>query len=277
MKLINIARALYSLAKVDDLQSLYQFFMKSKHLSPYKNILSPTEIIKVVFLAYEIAHKRNPEALLPQLNNLYIFSIILFGDNENWVNCEYCAGDGNVNCGDCYGTGYVDCDECDSGKVTCDTCDGYGGLEDNETCPDCGGRGNNKCEHCDGEGEIECEYCYGTGQNDCPDCNGEGEIETDEYVPFDVVLYASYDKNLRTSIERSMVRNEEFLTTPKWNKTFYLTIKSEKAGEGDTDMVDQKFTKTEYINGIDETDNLVLINERIIDNDLLEIHPKFLN
>lgn len=275
MKLIKLAKFLYKNVGNSNTTVLYEQLFKDNIFEPLLKSVTPQEIIKIIFLASEIGNNGNPEALLSKLDRLYVFSIVKFEDDENWIECDTCGTDGVVECSDCYGRGYEDCDECDGGNVTCDTCDGYGELEDGETCPECDGRGHNKCEYCDGEGEVECEYCYGTGQQDCPDCGGEGEIETDEYVPFEMILYVSYDDNLRTSLERSMVRNEEFLTAPTSNKTFHLDIVFRNAGDEDTDMIDHKYTKTEFVNSVDETDNLVIMNKRITNYDLLEVNPKF--
>lgn len=261
MRLIKLAKFLYRNVGDSNTSTLYEQLFKDNIFEPLLRSVTPQEIIKIIFLASEIGNNGNPEELLTKLNNLYIFSIISFGDDENWIECESCFGNRVVECGDCSGRGYFDCEQCDGGDVRCDTCDGYGKLEDGETCPDCDGEGNNKCEYCDGEGEYECEYCYGTGQNDCPDCGGEGEIETDEYVPYNIFLYASYDTNLRTSLERSMVRNVEFLTAPTSNKTFYIYIESVNAGDGDSGLIDHKYKNTDFVNGVDEIDNLVISKE----------------
>lgn len=64
---------------------------------------------------------------------------------------------------------YVDCVDCDSGELTCETCDGHGyttisredGTKTTETeeveCGDCAGSGYLACDECDGSGEIYIE------------------------------------------------------------------------------------------------------------------------
>ena len=48
-----------------------------------------------------------------------------YDDDEEQVECENCAGDGDIDCGECDGDGTVECDECaGDGYIKCDDCGG---------------------------------------------------------------------------------------------------------------------------------------------------------
>jgi hypothetical protein len=87
---------------------------------------------------------------------------------EGSFRCDYCYGNGTIDCQTCDGNGTVSCDTCggdgqveeDGEKVECDECAGSGEV----TCDECGGSGNEECNHCDGDGSENCSTCDGDGQ-----------------------------------------------------------------------------------------------------------------
>ena len=101
-------------------------------------------------------------------------------DEEKWVACVRCGGDGAVDApvfervgggamrrSSTYVSGYV--------AATCPLCNGKGGKEQQKRtyCPTCAGRGATDCATCQGTGVCKCARC---GQqvilSPCPICNG---------------------------------------------------------------------------------------------------------
>lgn len=83
---------------------------------------------------------------------------------KQWVNCEYCHGNGTKECWVCKGAGNEKCKRCDgNGTLKYWRKDGNGTYL--ETCDNCGGRGNNNCANCNGKGnDGNCRHCNGRGQ-----------------------------------------------------------------------------------------------------------------
>ncbi len=75
---------------------------------------------------------------------------------QQWVNCRTCHGQGVEVCSYCGG----------SGKVKCGNCDGTGIWGYNKkTCVGCGGKGEKYCNICSGKGTRgRCTRCDGRGQ-----------------------------------------------------------------------------------------------------------------
>ena len=92
--------------------------------------------------------------------------------------CQSCHGSGKSGCNYCNG-GYKMCTVCmKEGSFECGTCDGTGKVgEDDDNCPDCGGRGRIICSRCSGDGVVMCDSCSGTGGAECYNCHGHGYKE----------------------------------------------------------------------------------------------------
>lgn len=281
MKLISIAKLLYNRANDSNLFVLYDSFMKSKILEDIRNVMSPGDIVKTIFLAREIGEKRNPEELLPKLDNIFIFSIIEFGDNENWIECRKCNGHGEYRCDYC-DDGSISCDTCDeSGVVECEECGGEGELVDGETCDGCDGSGEQSCQDCGGDGYVSCPECRGRGYVGCEECDGEGEVISSDYIEYTIYTYASINQNLLTTLEKNWIRNKPFLYAANDETSFILDETSAKAGDGDTESVKHEFMNETYLNGIENSLDTLRITGRqvpkIIDFTLNYPDNKFLD
>jgi hypothetical protein len=79
---------------------------------------------------------------------------------EGSIECNKCIGNGTVNCETCNGDGRIEVDGEDNEYVECDYCYGSGEIG----CDECGGSGNEYCENCDGRGTEDCSTCDGDGQ-----------------------------------------------------------------------------------------------------------------
>jgi hypothetical protein len=87
---------------------------------------------------------------------------------EGTIRCDNCYGEGTTQCGNCDGDGTVSCETCggdgkveeDGEELECDECAGSGEV----SCDECGGGGNEECNYCGGDGGENCSTCDGDGQ-----------------------------------------------------------------------------------------------------------------
>jgi hypothetical protein len=247
MKLIAFAKAVQPfIQKNITLEGIYKEILTNKSL-PFKSMLTPIELVKLVFITKKISNNEDSREMMSQLdNNLFVFSTVEFGSNEQTITCEYCMGDGNYECTSCDGLGEVDCDECD----------GSGEDEEGDSCHECQGGGNVECNNCSGEGNEECNYCDGQGYND-----------TEDYVTYDIGYYISYDTQLKTTLEQKLLRNNTL--DPEFNskKTFLLSVDSTGVDEGQSESINSKFADTTQLLEISDEEvgeQLVYGNGRIL-------------
>ena len=279
MKLIKIAKLLYHYINSTVLYSLYDGFTRDDYFNQFRSMVSLEDYPKIVFLAREIGLKKDPEKLLPKLNNLFIFCDIVFDDDETYIECEGCDGSGEERCYDCDGAGAIRCDKCDGyGEVTCDKCDGNGETFYGEgICDKCDGSGEERCYDCDGDGNYQCGKCDGYGGVTCGECEGNGEVETSEYVPYVINQYVSYNQNLKTSLEQSMIRNEEYFHESKDISDFLIYTETINATGDYTNQIDHKFINESYVNGIVDIDEVSLNHGNLCVYDLTLPADKFLS
>jgi hypothetical protein len=247
MKLIALAKSIQPfIQKNITLEGIYKEILTNKSL-PFASMLEPIDLIKLVFIAKKISEGEDPREIIPDLDtNLFLFSTVEFGDSNQQIDCEECMGDGSSECTWCDGAGEVDCDECD----------GSGEDEEGNSCDECQGGGKVECNNCDGEGTQECGYCDGQGYND-----------TEDYVPYDLGYYVSYDENLKNTLQRKLLRNDT--EDPEFNskKTFLLAVNEVGVKDGDSESIDDNYANTTHlleINSEDIENDLIYGNGRII-------------
>lgn len=247
MKLIALAKALQPfIQKNVSLEGIYKEILTNKSL-PFTTMLKPIDLIKLVFITKKISNNEDPREMMTQLdNNLFVFSTVEFGSDNQTIDCEYCMGDGNYECTSCDGTGEVDCDECD----------GSGEDEEGDSCHECQGGGKVDCNNCSGEGNEECDYC-----------NGNGYTDTDEYIPYDIGYYVSYDTQLKTTLEQNLLRNDTEDPEFTSKKTFLLSVDETGVNEGQSESIRSEFAETTQLLEISDEDiaeQLVYGNGRIL-------------
>jgi hypothetical protein len=259
MNLITLAKSIQPfIQKNSTLESIYKQACTNTSL-PFKNFLKPIDLIKVVFMAKKISNGDDPKEILTELdNNMFLFSIVEFGDDDQTIPCGTCFGEGSRECNTCGGTGETDCDDCD------------GTGEDEE---------GNACDYCQGGGMSECIICDGSGVEDCSECNGNGYEETNDYVPYTINYYVSYDETLKNNIEEKLLRNDT--EDPKFNysKTFLLAIDEVSAQNGNSDLIKNKFANTTHlleINTEEASEDLVYGNNRVIPSGFYNDLDKFM-
>jgi hypothetical protein len=259
MNLITLAKSIQPfIQKNSTLESIYKQACTNTSL-PFKNFLKPIDLIKVVFMAKKISNGDDPKEILTELdNNMFLFSIVEFGDDDQTIPCGTCFGEGSRECNTCGGTGETDCDDCD------------GTGEDEE---------GNACDYCQGGGMSECIICDGSGVEDCSECNGNGYEETNDYVPYTINYYVSYDETLKNNIEEKLLRNDT--EDPKFNysKTFLLAIDEVSAQNGNSDLIKNKFANTTHlleINTEEASEDLVYGNNRVIPSGFYDDLDKFM-
>jgi hypothetical protein len=125
----------------------------------------------------------------------------------------------------------------------------------------------------------ECIICDGSGVEDCSECNGNGYEETNEYVPYTISYYVSYDETLKNNIEEKLLRNDT--ENPKFNysKTFLLAIDEVSAQNGDSESIKNKFANTTHlleINTEEASEDLVYGNNRVIPSGFYDDLDKFM-
>ena len=246
MKLITFAKALKPFIKKGySLEAIYREICSNSSI-PFKSILKPIDLIKVVFLAKKELDGEDLTKIISELdNNIFIFSTVTFDSNEQTIDCEVCLGDGSVTCRVCQGSGEVDCDDCD------------GTGEDDE---------DDTCDYCQG-GEVECIFCDGDGSRSCDNCDGQGYNDTTEYVPYEFNYYVSYDESLKITLEQKLLRNNTEEPELNSKKTFLLSIDSVGVNEGDSERIDNNWENSTHLLGIiteEVSDDLVYGNDRII-------------
>ena len=259
MNLITLAKSIQPfIQKNSTLESIYKQACTNTSL-PFKNFLKPIDLIKVVFMAKKISNGEDPGDILTEFDNgVFLFSTVDFLDDNQTIPCETCFGEGNRECNSCGGTGEANCDDCD------------GDGEDEE---------GNPCDYCQGGGMSECIICDGSGVEDCDNCNGKGYEETDEYIPYSINYYVSYDETLKNNIEEKLLRNDT--ENPKFNysKTFLLAIDEVSAQNGNSDLIKNKFANTTHlleINTEEASEDLVYGNNRVIPSGFYDDLDKFM-
>lgn len=247
MKLITFAKALKPFIKKDySLEAIYREICSNSSI-PFKSILKPIDLIKVVFLAKKYLDGEDLTKIISELdNNIFIFSTVTFDSNEQTIDCEVCLGDGSVTCRNCQG----------SGEMNCDDCDGTGENDEDDAC-----------DYCQGGGEVECVFCDGDGSRSCDNCDGQGYNDTTEYVPYEFNYYVSYDESLKITLEQKLLRNNTEEPGYNFKNTFLLSIDSVGVNEGDSESIDNNFENSTHLLEIiteNVSDDLIYGNDRII-------------
>jgi hypothetical protein len=259
MNLTAVAKSIQPfIQKNSTLELIYKEVCSNKSL-PFKDFLKPIDLIKVVFMTKKISNGEDPRNILTEFDNgVFLFSTVDFFDDNQTIPCETCFGEGNRECNSCGGTGEVNCDDCD------------GTGEDEEGIP---------CDYCQGGGMSECIICDGSGVEDCSECNGNGYEETNDYVPYTISYYVSYDETLKNNIEEKLLRNDT--ENPKFNysKTFLLSIDEVSAQNGDSGSIKNKFANTTHLLEIiteEASEDLVYGNNRVIPSGFYDDLDRFM-
>ena len=254
MNLVSIAKAIKPFMNDNDfgnLQSIYNNIMRNSHISDMRAMMTPSQIIKLVFIADAIYKNEDVNSLITELdNNLFVFTLVEFGETKNEIACEYCSGNGEVECTECYGSGSVTCNSCEGdGTVECPDCDGDGVDEGGEECGNCEGKGKVECDDCEGKGEIDCDYCEGSGNESCSECEGYGQVDSEDFLPYDIYEYASYDQGLFTSLKQRIKKDKrKDVEFSKGEKTFLLNVDYVTAGQdNDTAEIDHDYAGKTYL------------------------------
>lgn len=217
-------------------EGIYIELMKNAHLLPIRERLSKVELVQLVFVCRDLMDGIDPEITKSKLQNIFMFSIVEFGGNDQTITCSYCGGDGYDRCGECDG----------AGAHTCHECGGDGTIEgdDGEQV---------KCEECDGDGNLDCEYCT-DGQTNCPECEGQGEIETTDYVPYDIYEYVSTNLDLREILvnryrkKEGLIKGEtQMVIHSDENNSFKIHTFNVGAEESDSDEIDFRYENKTYV------------------------------
>lgn len=244
-------------------QNIFLYAINDNFCSKIFSHLKPIEIIKIIFLIYNIRQgKTDLNTTLEELNNLFLFSAVRFTGKIE-VSCNYCGGNG-----------YVDCSECDGrGKIECDQCEGSGTEETDN--------GESDCSSCDGDGELDCNECNG-GSVDCDDCDGSGSYEGDG-LSYELSIYVSYNNKLKSIVKNLDNNLQQFKVTDyditeKYPKTIMI-----RQVESEDDNLDEDFDGAFYVNGIidsSEVEDALDVVDRgssvlIYADDLEEVNKKF--
>lgn len=251
MKLIALAKSLKPfLQKEITLEGIYKEIFTNKSI-PFTSMLTPVEVVKLVFITKKVLNNEDPKEIMSKLDNgLFLFSTVEFGDSNQEEECSECYGDGRIDCSNCDGEGEENCPECD----------GEGSFEvgDNEweDCGECHGGGKVTCNQCDGEGRYDCDYC-----------DSNGYISIDDYIPYDLGGYISYDENLKNDIQARLLRND--IEDPKFSSkmTFLLSVDQVGIKEGETENIKLEFENREFYLELITDDvygSLIYGNNRVI-------------
>ena len=139
--------------------------------------------------------------------NLFAYSYFEIMNEDVYVSCNSCGGDGELSCDNCGGIGSVDCNDCGgTGSVDCEYCDGVGEYEDGDICSHCHGDGYKNCKYCDGSGNEECPECDGSGYENCDGCDGTGEVEDKDLREIYQYTFVCYNQKIKDSL----LTKEEF-------------------------------------------------------------------
>ena len=259
MNLITLSKSIQPfIQKNSTLESIYKQACTNTSL-PFKNFLKPIDLIKVVFMAKKISNGDDPKEILTELdNNMFLFSIVEFGDDDQTIPCGTCFGEGSRECNTCGGTGETDCDDCD------------GTGEDEE---------GNACDYCQGGGMSECIICDGSGVEDCDNCNGKGYEETDEYIPYSINYYVSYDETLKNKLTQKLLINDTEDPEFNFGETFLLAVNEVEPPDGDSGRIKNEFANTTHlleINTEEASEDLVYGNNRVIPSGFYNDLDKFM-
>lgn len=280
MRLINIAKSIKPFLNSNVIPSaVYKEIISNNNIDFLNQILTNnSDRILLCFLSslYVNGVEINSELANNIKNNLFLFSVIEFGDQENDIECSVCEGNGTLSCEECYGNGYITCNECGgSGEVSCEKCDGSGEIEvedeEYEKCDQCEGSGEVTCNECDSEGNKDCYQCDGSGNEDCYECDGRGTIWSDEYLPYEIFIYASYDSKLKDLIQYKIERNENIPPGKQLgNKVLLLNTINVSAGEDECKNVNFDFKDKTYYGGIitDDIDSELYMRK----NSFISVH-----
>jgi len=243
-------------------EGIYHLIMKNEHLSFIKQIFSAENIPVLVFVTYEIGMGNdNPKIVGEIYNNLFYFNIFEFGETENDLDCSECGGESNVDCSQCGGTG----------EITCTDCDGKG-IDDEEYT----------CSTCDGDGNIDCSWCRGSGREECSECDGRGSLTFYDDIPYELNYCVSYDKELKTELDQTIMRNEPINLNPtQKTKTLILRVDSINVGESsNTEEISKVYANDNY-GGItlfpDEVNLRYMVGSKLYANELDMTPEKFFN
>jgi hypothetical protein len=92
MKLIALAKAIQPFIQQGiTLEAVYKEILTNTSL-PFKTMLKPIDLIKLVFIAKKISNNEDPTEIMSQLDNLFVFSTVEFGDNNQTIDCQECMG-----------------------------------------------------------------------------------------------------------------------------------------------------------------------------------------
>ena len=260
MKLIALAKSIQPFIQQGvTLEAVYKEILTNTSL-PFKTMLRPIDLIKLVFITKKISNNEDPSEIMSEFdNNVFIFSTVEFGDNNQTIDCQECMSDGTYDCHTCDGSGEEDCDECGgSGEVG----------DEGDACNECQGGGKVTCSECDGEGQSECGYCDGQGYND-----------TQDFVTYDLNYYVSYDNQLKTTLDQKLLRNNTQEPVFNSKKTFLLASTEVGVDEGESESIQDNFANTTHlleISGDEVTEELVYGNGRIIPSGFYDDLDKFM-
>lgn len=259
MKLLTLAKAVQPfIQKNITLEGIYKEILTNKSL-PFTTMLKPIELVKLVFLTKKISNNEDPREIMSQLdNNIFLFSTVEFGDNNQTIDCEECQGDPNVECTWCDGTGETDCDECD------------GSGEDEE---------GNSCDECQGGGKVECNNCEGEGTQECGYCDGQGYNDTEDYVPYSIGYYVSYDETLKNTLQQRLLRNNTEDPVFNSKKTFLLSVNEVGVDEGHSESINDNFANTTHLLEVDDeevSESLIYGNGRILPTGFFDSLSEFM-
>jgi hypothetical protein len=139
-----------------------------------------------------------------------------------------------------------------------------------EECNMCGGSGEDEyeddCDYCHGWGRVECTNCNGTHTQKCSKCEGNGYYFTEDYVPYEIGYYVSYDETFKTTLEQKLLRNDTEEPILNSKKTFLLSIKFIEPKNGESENIKGIFANTTHlldVNTEDVSENLIYENGKI--------------
>jgi len=259
MNLTAVAKSIQPfIRKNSTLESIYREVCSNKAL-PFKDFLKPIDLIKVVFMAKKISNGEDPEDILTEFDNgVFLFSTVDFLDDDQTIPCETCFGEGNRECNTCGGTG----------ETNCDYCDGTG--EDEEGIP---------CDYCQGGGMSECIICDGSGVEDCDNCGGRGYEETDEYIPYSINYYVSYDETLKNKLTQKLLINDTEDPEFNFGETFLLAVDEVEPPDGDSGRIKNEFVNTTHlleINTEEPSEDLIYGSNRVIPSGFYDDLDRFM-
>ena len=86
MKLIALAKAIQPFIQQGiTLEAVYKEILTNTSL-PFKTMLKPIDLIKLVFIAKKISNNEDPAEIMSEFdNNVFIFSTVEFGDNNQRI------------------------------------------------------------------------------------------------------------------------------------------------------------------------------------------------